>query len=158
MPRIWLFVTLCFYAAFAQAGVYQCKTAQGKVEYRDTPCQHGIQRLYQKDKTGPQSKTRVTRSQQFKPLVGQWCNFATSLSLTGAKDLSKPAQWTFGDRQLEVVNGPLQILSDFSQEEELLQVDDPRLGNYHLVMQGADGMVMKGDYGYYFFRRGHCAP
>ncbi|WP_192813347.1 DUF4124 domain-containing protein [Gallaecimonas xiamenensis] len=158
MPRLWLFVTLCFCAVAAQAGVYQCKTADGRVEYRDTPCKKGAQQLYQKDKNPPTARTKVTRSQEYKPLIGQWCNFATSLSLTGSKDLNHPAQWLFGATQLEVKTSALQIIADFTQDGDRLTVEDPRLGNYHLVMQGSDGMVMKGDYGYYFFRRGQCAP
>lgn len=156
MPRLWLFVTLCFCTGLVQAGVYQCQTADGRTEYRDTPCTSGVQRIYQKSKLPPGTRTKVTRTQEFRPIIGQWCNFATSLSMTGTKDVSQPSLWSFGETQLNVTNSAITILSDFNQQQSFLQVEDTRLGNYHLIMQGADSMVMKGDFGYYFFRRGSC--
>ncbi|WP_341502406.1 DUF4124 domain-containing protein [Gallaecimonas sp. GXIMD4217] len=157
MPRQLLFVTLCLLLSLpAAAKVYQCEMANGRMEYRDTPCKKGDQKVYQKGKTKAASRTKLTRTQNYQLLSGPWCNFATSLSMTGSKDLSNPAQWLFTEDSLSVDMGGRHIESGFSQEKGLLHMDNPRFGNYDVLMQGSDSMVMKGDYGYYFFRKGYC--
>ena len=158
MTAVRLFVILLLFTASVNAAVYQCKTTDDKVEFRDTPCQQGTQRLYHKSNAGPSAHTRVVRSQDFKRIKGPWCNFAISTTLTGAKDMSTTTQWLFGTEQLEVTTPVLHIQASYRQQQAQLSIGDKRLGNFQLLKQSAANMVMLGDYGYYFFRRGTCSP
>ncbi len=142
------------------AEVYKCKTDQG-VKFQDTPCvdENKQELVTIKGDNASSSSVELTADS----LVGKWCEFATSLEVSGTKDSSAPATWHFKSKdQMSYTYKSMQgkgkeRFNQYSFDGSTVDINNSMIGSWEVESFSGSILILSGPYGgYAHLRRGGC--
>lgn len=149
-------LVICATAAMpsvVQAAIYKCK-ANGKIEYRDTPCH------YQR---GEADKVKVTPPQQSGSgynITGTWCQYAQAISKDSARSVSDPKEWTFSDSGAVLFRAPLedtQVSANYILSSDYIQVNSAQIGSWFIEDFQSDSFLLTNSVqGVRYLKKGYC--
>ena len=86
-------------------------------------------------------------------LEGKWCEYGVSLKPNVERDESTPAEWVFNlDGTMKYNNGSL----NYKVENNTIVSSSSFIGEWSLYEIKEDHMILKGRYGYAYYKRGDC--
>lgn len=146
---------MLFLPLSANAAVYKCKDANGKVSYRDVPCQYQNAGNGNSVKVKPQKRSGSAYS-----IVGSWCQYARAASRSAPQTVSEPRQWRFnsnGTLQFSVPLSSTLINTTYQLSSDYIQTGNGQVGNWFIADYSSDAMTLSNsNAGARFLRRGVC--